>query len=275
MLSKLDKMDSMVVHAAVIVVMCFALLNPMGIAIIPSADTQEVYDLVESLPSGSIVFLGMDYSSAGVPEMEPSVISMVRQGWAKGLRFVAVGVDSQMAGDLADQAFSQVMPEFPDKTYGVDWINIGYKPGYEVLMEKMLVSIDEACMGTDANGSSLSAFPIMTDFVTIKDASLLTTFYTGETPSKYVKHIVQPYNIPLVVSTGTGGVPTVMPLVASGQVASVLVGMKGAAEYEALVKKPGSATRGLDAQSLVHLLVVLFIILGNVGYYSSRKTKTA
>lgn len=275
MLKTLDKWDSRVVFASVILVMCFALMHPMGIAIIPSPDTIKVYDLVNSLPPGSIIFLGMDYTPAAVPEKEPSVISMIRQGWSRGLRFVAVGVDSQMAGDLTDQAFNQVLPEFPDKKYGVDWVNIGYKPGYEVLLQRMLVSMVDACMNTDAHGNKLDSMPIMKDFQTIKQAGLLTTFYSGETPSKYVKHIAEPYHIPLVVCPGTGGVPTVMPLVASGQVAGVLVGMKGAAEYEQLVHKPGNATRGLDAQSLVHLLVIAFVIIGNIGYYANKKGQPA
>jgi hypothetical protein len=275
MLSKLDKWDSKVVHAAVIAVMVFALLRPMGIAIKPSADTMKVYNLVESLPANSIVFIGLDYSSAMVPEQQPALAAMVRHGWSKGLRFVVVGVDSQMAGDLCEQAFAKVLPDFPDKKYGVDWINIGYKPGYEVLMQKMLVSMDDACMGTDGSGTSFESYPIMKDFQTIKQAAMVATFYSGETPSAYVKHICQPHNIPLVASSGTGAIPTVMPLVSSGQVSGVLVGMKGAAEYEVLVEKPDDAVRGLDAQSLVHFLVVAFIILGNIAYYAGGKGKRA
>lgn len=273
MLAKLDSWDSKVIHAAVIVVMAFALMRPMGIAIKPSTDTMKVYNLVDGLSAGSIVFIGMDYSAAMVPEQQPALAAMIRHGWSKGLRFVAVGVDSQMAGDLCDQAFGKVIPDFPDKEYGVDWINVGYKPGYEVLMQKMLVNMDDACMGTDSKGNSLKSYPIMSDFQTIKQASLVATFYSGETPSAYVKHICQPHNIPLVASSGTGAMATVMPLVSSGQVSGVLVGMKGAAEYEVLVSKPDDAVRGLDAQSLVHFLVVAFIILGNIGYYASGKGK--
>lgn len=275
MLTRLDKWDSKVVHAAVIAVMVFALMRPMGIAIKPSHDTMKVYNLVDGLPTNSIVFIGMDYSSAMVPEQQPALAAMIRHGWSKGLRFVAVGVDSQMAGDLCEQAFAKVVSDFPDKKYGVDWINIGYKPGYEVLMQKMLVSMDDAFMGTDAKGNSLKAYPIMNDLQSIKQVSMVATFYSGETPSAYVKHICQPHRIPLVASSGTGAIPTVMPLVSSGQVSGVLVGMKGAAEYEVLVEKPGDAVRGLDAQSLVHFLVVAFIILGNIGYYASSKDKRA
>ena len=51
----------------------------------------------------------------------------------------------------------------------------------------------------------------------------------------------------------------------------LLGGLKGAAEYEALIKQKGTATAGMDAQSIAHLLIVLFIVLGNIAYFISKK----
>ena len=52
---------------------------------------------------------------------------------------------------------------------------------------------------------------------------------------------------------------------------SVLAGMPGAAEYESLIGQKGSATSGMDAQSVAHLVIVLFIVLGNISYFIDRK----
>ena len=48
-------------------------------------------------------------------------------------------------------------------------------------------------------------------------------------------------------------------------------GMKGAAEYELLVNAPGAAVQGMDAQSLGHIVILVFIILGNLGYFFGTK----
>jgi len=56
----------------------------------------------------------------------------------------------------------------------------------------------------------------------------------------------------------------------SGQIVGFLGGLKGAAEYEALVGAPGEGIRGMDAQTISHLFIVLMIILGNVGYAMTR-----
>ena len=47
--------------------------------------------------------------------------------------------------------------------------------------------------------------------------------------------------------------------------------MKGAAEYEQLIGKPGTASVGMDAQSLTHLLIVIFVIVGNIQYFLSKR----
>jgi hypothetical protein len=45
--------------------------------------------------------------------------------------------------------------------------------------------------------------------------------------------------------------------------------------YEKLVGKPGRGMLGVGPQTAGHLLIVLFIILGNVGYLLSRRKKGA
>jgi len=62
------------------------------------------------------------------------------------------------------------------------------------------------------------------------------------------------------------------PFLSSGQMVGLLGGLKGAAEYEMLLKKPGMGQKGMDAQSVSHLVIVLMIVWGNVGYFLKRKS---
>lgn len=268
--AKLASVDRRVIYTLMILVMVLALLNPIGLAIIPSSDTKKAYDLIEAIPSGSIVYLGFDFSAGGIPELMPAATSIIRQGFRKNLRFVSAGM-WQMAGDMADTAFTAVKPDFPNKQYGVDWVNIGYKPGGEVLLQKMLTSVSEAAVGVDHYGNKLETLPLMKEFQTIKDAKAIVIFVTGTPGEKeYIRHVTSPYNIPLMVSCISVSVPEIMPLVQAGQIKAGVFGMKGAAEYEVLVEKPGSASAGMDAQSFSHALVILFIILGNIGYVLTK-----
>jgi hypothetical protein len=61
----------------------------------------------------------------------------------------------------------------------------------------------------------------------------------------------------------------------SGQLVGLLGGLKGAAEYETLVNRRGRGLTGMDSQSIVHVLLVLFIILGNVILIHQKRKKSA
>ena len=50
-------------------------------------------------------------------------------------------------------------------------------------------------------------------------------------------------------------------------------GLAGAAEYETLVQASGTATEGMRPQSVVHLIIIAFIILGNVMYFLYGRQK--
>ena len=74
------------------------------------------------------------------------------------------------------------------------------------------------------------------------------------------------------MSTGTTSIQVneMMPYVLGGQIKGILAGMPGAAEYEELIGVKGIGTSGMDAQSVAHFVIVLFIFLGNLGYFIER-----
>ncbi|MBN1593110.1 MAG: hypothetical protein JW941_07695, partial [Candidatus Coatesbacteria bacterium] len=55
------------------------------------------------------------------------------------------------------------------------------------------------------------------------------------------------------------------------QLQGMLGGLSGAAEYEDLINRPAAAKSGMDAQSIVHILMILLIILGNIAYFGTRR----
>jgi hypothetical protein len=77
--------------------------------------------------------------------------------------------------------------------------------------------------------------------------------------------------------------PKYYAFISSGQLAGMLGGMKGAAEYEQLLGKRYpklgefyrttrlfTATKGMDAQTGIHLVIIIFILIGNVAFLLYR-----
>jgi hypothetical protein len=65
------------------------------------------------------------------------------------------------------------------------------------------------------------------------------------------------------------------PYLNTGQLVGLIGGLKGAAEYEKLIAKEGKATLGMKVQSIVHLMIILMVIFGNVVYLLSMRQKKA
>ena len=67
--------------------------------------------------------------------------------------------------------------------------------------------------------------------------------------------------------------PDQYPYLQSGQMNGMMGGLAGAAEYETLINASGKATAGMGAQSFVHLIIICFIVLGNVMFFLYGRQK--
>ena len=56
----------------------------------------------------------------------------------------------------------------------------------------------------------------------------------------------------------------------SGQIVGLLQGLQGAVEYEQLLNTFGRATRASNSLSSAHLLLITFIVLGNIAMLLER-----
>jgi len=66
-------------------------------------------------------------------------------------------------------------------------------------------------------------------------------------------------------------VPDAYAYYTAGQIFGIVESLKGAAGYEILINRPGIAAKGMDAQSIAHLLYIVLILLGNLTFYMGGK----
>ena len=126
----------------------------------------------------------------------------------------------------------------------------------------------------DIHGAKVEDIPIMEGVKNFDDVAMLVNISGGLPGTKeWVLQVQSRYHVKLGSGCTAVVAPEFYPYVQSGQLVGLLGGMKGAAEYEKLVKKPGTAQRGMDAQSVSHIIVFLFILIGNIAYFSTRGMK--
>ncbi len=266
-----DRRVDIVLYVLIIALVSYAIISPIGLPIPISKHTKTLYDFIDSLPPGKVVYIGYDYGASNLAEIEPAAAALAYHCFQKDLKIVGAGTTTE-SGAMMKRSISGALEAFPDKVYGTDYVNIGYKGGGNIFFEALGVSFIDAAAGTDNDGNRIEEMPIMKEAKSLKDVAIAASMGSlGDGLSAYVKMIGTPLGIPVTGACFAVSIPESMPLVVSGQLTGMLAGMKGAAEYEQLLKKPGSASVGMDAQSLTHVLIILFVIFGNVQYFLSKK----
>jgi hypothetical protein len=277
----LGSLDRRIIFLIVGLSVLIPLLKPewIDLPIRPTPESQIVFDEINKLNAGDKMLLSFEYSPSTKPEIHPMAIAILKHLYAKNIQVYgfALWPDGNF---MSTEAFSEVSDDY-DKKYGVDYVNLGYKPGGEAVI-KGIASDIRTLYTVDLQGTSINDIPMMKDVVNIEDFDFVFSLSAGYPGSKeWVQYACDPNNIPLSTGCTSIQVTDIMPYVENDQIRGILAGMPGAAEYESLVEaelkkmeiagKPGEASGMMAAQSIAHVVIVLFIIFGNISYFITRK----
>jgi hypothetical protein len=128
----------------------------------------------------------------------------------------------------------------------------------------------------DYRGSETRSMPIMRGVRDYSSFPMLVNISSGYPGTKeWVQQVQARFHLPMVAGVTAVSAPEFYPYLQSGQLLGLLGGMAGAAEYEKARGEKGSATRGMDAQSLAHFFVAFCILLGNVVQWTKRRRAAA
>ncbi|MGD8605041.1 MAG: hypothetical protein PVF49_10775 [Anaerolineales bacterium] len=236
-----------------------------------------IFDRVDNLPEGSKVLMSLDYSPSTVPEIQPMVDAAVRHCAKKNLKIYIMAL-WPTGQNIADETIDRVLrPEFPNYQYGTDFVNIGYKSGNQGLINVILTDL-KRMYTTDVNGTAIDSIPMMVPIRNLRNFDVILA-YGGGFPGvkEWVLFAGDPGNVPVAGGVTAVSAPLLYPYYPS-QLLGLMGGIKGAAEYEAELMRryPEFKDRshpGIDMmgpQAVAHVVIMLFIIIGNVAYFATR-----
>jgi hypothetical protein len=201
-------------------------------------------------------------------ETLPMSIAALHHMFSKDMKIVTVSNIPLGGPSIAERVTREIAAEY-DKVYGVDFVNLGYRANYVAVMHGLASSI-ESIFAADNTGTPLRELPLMDSVKNYDDIEFIFVVADNATVDYWISIVNAQYGIPVGSGVTAVVAPKMYSFVESKQMTGLLGGMKGAAEYEVLAGHSGSATRGMDAQSLVHLLVIFFVVIGNIGFFLSR-----
>ncbi|MBQ7568181.1 hypothetical protein IJT17_05175 [bacterium] len=269
MLDKLSSLDRRWIFLAITIAVIIPFVFPLGLPIKVSQQTKQFYECIEQLPQGSVVCMSFDYGPGTRVECHPMAQAALYHLFTRRCKVIALALWPEGAL-FAREALREAAKE-TGAAEGTDYVNLGYKAGGEVVLRGAGDDL-RAFFPNDIDGRSWDSIPMLKGIKGWDTIDLICAWSMGKPGVlEYVRVVGGSYHRPIITGTTAVTAPEAMPLVNSGQIEGILQGMRGASEYEVMLKRPGAAARGMDALSMAHVAIAAFIIMANVIYWLNKR----
>lgn len=275
---KLKEVERRVIFLFIFVSVAAPIVFPTVFKETPTPIVKEVFNKIESLPEGSQVLLSYDFDPAMAPEVQPMADAFSRHCLAKGHRIVYMCLFATGQGQFTQTYRNVIEPEFPNKKDGVDYVNMGYKAGNEGVLNVIITDFKKM-FPTDVNGVPYDSIGVMEGIKSCRDLDLIISIGGGRPGIKeWILFVGDPGNVPIAAGVAAVVAPQLYPYYPH-QLLGLLGGVKGAAEYESELEKRYPRFRDSETpallmmgpQTVAHVVIMAFIIIGNVLFFLERK----
>lgn len=294
--SKLMNLDRRWLYLLVGVAAVIPILFPLNMPVRVSQPVQDLFDRMEDLQPGDIIMVSFDYGPSTGPENDPMADAVIRHALQKDAKVVCLalypiggmneGLEEleRCVGPLDAHLPSEEPIEsehFPGKFYGIDFLYLGYKDGGLAAMRQMNENI-HATFPTDFWDTPLDDLELGRAVHGYGDLQFVFSAATGIIGEWWANLVNAQFGTEVAVGCTAVSAPKYFAYYRSGQMFALLGGLKGAAEYEKLVREAYPrldalttaevfyAGKGSDVQSVVYSIITIFIILGNIAYFVER-----
>jgi uncharacterized protein (DUF2249 family) len=267
---------------AIVCVVTFVWDFPVPITV--SSEVKSIYDKFDALEEGDMIYMSVDYDPNALAELHPTTYVLAEFCFRRKIK-VIFGTLSNLGQGMVDQVIQDVTDSVSHpKTYngvayegiqiqnGIDYVFLGYKPYPAVVIQAMGLDF-RVPFPTDYYGTPIDSLPMMQGVKNFDQCKLVMDMAAGNVAEMWITYGHGNYGVPLALAvTGVMGAD-MYPWLASGQIFGLAAGLLGSAQIEKLADNPGRAIDGMRIQLFAHIVIILFIVMGNIGYLVTRKRK--
>ncbi len=282
---RLMSIDRRIIYAILFVVVTLPLVFPSVLKVTAMTPVEKLFTAVDNTPDDKALILDCSYAPQIKAEVEPMAIAVLRHAFKARKKILVLSLYVEMIG-LATRAINQVVEEFNSVAatradsiiYGRDYVFLGWQPPPIVPMLGMGESISNIYV-VDYYGNQTDTLEMMQRIRNYNDISILVALSGSRIPISWVAYAQNRYGLQVGVGCTAVSGADFYPYYQTGQFTGLMVGMKGAAEYEELVeanrgvKGRRVASEAMLSLTYAHLIIMLFIIIGNIGYFLHRRRK--
>ena len=239
----------------------------IGVDVDVSPYTKTMFAYIDSLPEGSTLIMSFDHEASSLPEIRPIALAMLRHTFRKNIKLI--GVSLYPEGTLIGYRLMKNVASEYDKTYGEDFVYLGFRPQYIAAILAMGESIENT-YPQDYLGNTYQSLPMMKSIKNYDDINAVVSIADGSLTTHWIEYGGQ-FDLKVLGAVTAAMVTTYDPYLASNQMTAMIGGLRGAAEYEKMLGMKGGGARGMLAQSTAHLYIIFLVLLGNILYFIQRK----
>lgn len=303
-LQRMQSIDRRLIYLVMAVTFLVTLIIGKPVTPLVMPPVQQLYDAIDAAPAGpddgKLILIGMTFSASTIGESGNQARAIIRHLMLRKKRFAVISIAEPQGAVYAQLITTDIAKQYGYE-YGKDWINFGYQVNTLALYKSMPRDIPGMLKVDGTENKPLTSFPIMEGIKTMKDIAMHVEITASDSVFNWVLY-VQPMTSPrLKIGYACTGIMAseAYPYLDSGQLVGMAPGLKGAADYETLVDQleeqqitdgarkeserfdpklmqnvpafPKPARYLMFTQNWAHIIVILFIIIGNVGMFLSRR----
>jgi hypothetical protein len=287
---KLQAIDRRWIYVVIWLVVMMPLIFPFKVKPHASPPVQNLFNYIDTMPEDKALAISIDFSPDTKAELQPMVVAFLRHGFATHHRVGILAMSPYGLG-LGEDAIRQVTTEFnaaatthdDSVINGEDYVFWGWTtPPLTVMlgMGERITNVFQA----DYYGNKTDTLPITKHIKNYDDIGILISVAASSFPASWINFAQTQFGVRLGCGVTAVSAADFYPYLNSGQFTGMLAGMKGAAEYEELVAGRMQAngetwtsrrlgTEAMASQTAAHIAIMAFIIIGNIGYFVTRRRK--
>ena len=261
--------DRRYLYLMIFITTIYPILYPMGMPITVGPDTRVWYAEVDKLGSDDIVIVNLGVYFSSYMELQSGVVATCDMLVERGVK-IALGT-YWPEGESLIRLY--VEPELTKRGYveGEDYVVLGFvftnAAAYASIAQDFHGTIHVDWMNNPITGTFLDR---VTD---ASDLSYFISFADGSDASA-TNHFALKYGTPHMVNPIGVSITDAKAMYDTGLVVAMIASTRGGAELEFLIGKPGVGMSSMDAFTLGHYMLIIFIVMGNIGYFGyTRKVR--
>ena len=278
-------LDRRIVYLVLAAAVMIPLIIPSVLKVRVMTPVERLYKAVDAIPADRILMLDFDYDPQTLPEIEPMGVALLRHAFQRRTKVAVLSLYVQPLG-LAKKALDEVTGEFNRRAtsnadsiiYGRDYVFLGWQPPPIVPLLGMGLSISNVYK-RDYYGYPTDSLPMMRRVKNFNDVGILVSLSGATAPLWWVAYSQTRFGLAVGAGITAVSASEFYQYYQSGQFSGLMIGMKGAAEYEELVESRlalqgrRKASEALGSLTAAHLTMIAFIVIGNIGYFVRRRRR--